>query len=77
VENSLDQIRADDQIQPYRLGLEDHMPGQIRDWNEELQTTHDMPQGTFTEKLCRDRARFKVYTDFLQAAVRGAQAVSE
>lgn len=75
VENSLDQIRADDQIQPYRLGLEDHMPGQIRDWNEELQTTHDMPQGTFTEKLCRDRARFKVYTDFLQAAVRGAQAV--
>uniref|UniRef100_A0A1I8AX79 Clu domain-containing protein n=1 Tax=Meloidogyne hapla TaxID=6305 RepID=A0A1I8AX79_MELHA len=46
-DNKLDQIRADDQIQPFRIGFEDHMPGQIRDWNEELQTTHDMPQTTF------------------------------
>lgn len=76
VDNKLDQMRADDQIQPFRVGFEDHMPGQIRDWNEELQTTHDMPQTTFAERLCRDRARFKVNADFLQACVRGALAVS-
>uniref|UniRef100_A0A183C8G4 Clu domain-containing protein n=1 Tax=Globodera pallida TaxID=36090 RepID=A0A183C8G4_GLOPA len=70
-----DQLRADEQIQPHRLGLEDHMPGQIRDWNEELQTTHDMPQSNFAEKLCRDRARFKVHADFLSACIRGATAV--
>nr|CAD2151370.1 unnamed protein product [Meloidogyne enterolobii] len=75
VDNKLDQMRADDQIQPFRVGFEDHMPGQIRDWNEELQTTHDMPQTTFAERLCRDRARFKVNADFLQACVRGALAV--
>ncbi|KAL3103177.1 hypothetical protein niasHS_002363 [Heterodera schachtii] len=75
VENTQDQLRADEQVQPHRLGLEDHMPGQIRDWNEELQTTHDMPQSSFAEKLCRDRARFKVHADFLSACTRGASAV--
>jgi protein TIF31 len=73
----MDQVRADDQIQLHRLGLEDLMPGQIRDWNEELQTTHDMPQTTFSERICRDRARFKVHADFLQACVRGAAAVRQ
>ncbi|KAL7079190.1 hypothetical protein ACQ4LE_001081 [Meloidogyne hapla] len=34
-----------------------------------------MPQTTFAERLCRDRARFKVNADFLQACVRGATAV--
>jgi protein TIF31 len=76
VDNKLDQMRAEDQIQPFRNGFEDHMPGQIRDWNEELQTTHDMPQTTFAERLCRDRARFKVNADFIQSCVRGALAVS-
>jgi protein TIF31 len=75
VDNKLDQMRAEDQIQPFRIGFEDHMPGQVRDWNEELQTTHDMPQTTFAERLCRDRARFKVNADFLQSCVRGAMAV--
>ena len=51
------------------------MPGQIRDWNEELQTTHDMPQTNFAEKMCRDRARFKVHSDFVAASVRGAMAI--
>lgn len=45
-----DQIRADDLTQPHRIGLEDHVPGQVRDWNEEIQTTQDMPRSTFTER---------------------------
>lgn len=61
VEHHADQIRADDLTQPHRIGLEDHVPGQVRDWNEELQTTHDMPRATFTERICRDRAKFKVF----------------
>ncbi|VDL68620.1 unnamed protein product, partial [Nippostrongylus brasiliensis] len=41
-----DSIRADDASQPHRVGFEDHLPGQIRDWNEELQTTHEMARGS-------------------------------
>lgn len=75
VENLPDQFRADEYTQLNRIGLEDQMPGQIRDWNEELQTTHDMPQTNITERMSRDRARFKVYSDFVAASVRGALAV--
>lgn len=77
LDHSQDQIRADDYTQPHRIGLEDHVPGQIRDWNEELQTTHDMPRNTFSERLCRDRAKFKVYSDFLVASTRGASNIVE
>jgi len=72
-----DQIRADDLTQPHRIGLEDHVPGQLRDWNEELQTTHSMPRASFHERMCRDRARFKVHSDFLAASIRGAIQVVE
>ncbi|KAK6100365.1 Clustered mitochondria family protein [Brugia pahangi] len=41
-----DGIRAEDCTQPHKIGLEDHIPGQIRDWNEELQTTHELPRET-------------------------------
>lgn len=75
LEHQADQIRADDLTQPHRIGLEDHVPGQIRDWNEELQTTHDMPRGTFTERICRDRAKFKVHSDFLATAIKGAMHI--
>ena len=42
---------------------------------KELQTTHDMPQTTLTERMARDRARFKVHSDFVAASVRGALAI--
>ncbi|KAI1724601.1 clustered mitochondria domain-containing protein [Ditylenchus destructor] len=75
LEHTQDQIRADDLTQPHRIGLEDHVPGQVRDWNEEIQTTQDMPRSTFTERICRDRAKFKVHSDFLAASVKGAMHV--
>ena len=59
-EHNLDFIRAEDGTQSHKLGLEDHIPGQTRDWNEELQTTHELPRGTLQERLTRERAIFKV-----------------
>ncbi|KAL6728113.1 hypothetical protein Aduo_009918 [Ancylostoma duodenale] len=70
-----DSIRADDASQPHRVGFEDHLPGQIRDWNEELQTTHEMARTSLPERLTRDRSVFKIHGDFIGAAIKGAVAV--
>lgn len=43
-----------------KLGYEEHIPGQTRDWNEELQTTRELPRATLPERLLRERAIFKV-----------------
>ncbi|XP_077995621.1 clustered mitochondria protein homolog [Glandiceps talaboti] len=74
IEHTIDSIRAEDAYNS-RLGYEEHIPGQTRDWNEELQTTHDLPRKTLPERIVRERAIFKVQSDFVQAAIRGATAV--
>jgi protein TIF31 len=43
-----------------KLGHEDHIPGQVRDWNEELQITKELSKKTLPERLIRERAMFKV-----------------
>lgn len=43
-----------------KLGHEDHIPGQVRDWNEELQITKELPKKSLPERLLRERAMFKV-----------------
>ncbi len=43
-----------------RLGYEEHIPGQTRDWNEELQTSRELPRKNLPERLIRERAIFKV-----------------
>lgn len=35
---------------------------QTRDWNEELQTTRELPRKNLPERLLRERAIFKVLT---------------
>jgi len=42
------------------LGYEEHIPGQTRDWNEELQTTRELSRKNLPERLLRERAIFKV-----------------
>ncbi|GIY01947.1 clustered mitochondria protein homolog [Caerostris darwini] len=74
LEHTVDTIRAEDAFSA-KLGYEEHIPGQTRDWNEELQTTREMPRGTLPERLIRERAIFKVHSDFVTAATRGAMAV--
>lgn len=74
LEHTIDAIRAEDTFSS-KLGYEEHIPGQTRDWNEELQTTRELPRKSLPERLLRERAIFKVHSDFVTAATRGAQAV--
>jgi protein TIF31 len=74
LEHTIDAIRAEDAFSS-KLGYEEHIPGQTRDWNEELQTTRELPRKTLPERLLRERAIFKVHSDFVSAATRGAVAV--
>lgn len=74
LEHTVDSIRAEDAFSS-KLGYEEHMPGQTRDWNEELQTTRELPRKTLSERVIRERAIFKVHSDFVAAATRGAMAV--
>lgn len=73
-EHTIDAIRAEDAFSS-KLGYEEHIPGQTRDWNEELQTTRELPRKNLPERLLRERAVFKVHSDFVSAATRGAIAV--
>uniref|UniRef100_A0ABD2XNR3 Clustered mitochondria protein homolog n=1 Tax=Trichogramma kaykai TaxID=54128 RepID=A0ABD2XNR3_9HYME len=74
IEHTVDAIRAEDTFSS-KLGYEEHIPGQTRDWNEELQTTRELPRKNLPERLLRERAIFKVHSDFVAAATRGAVAV--
>lgn len=74
LEHTIDSIRAEDAFSS-KLGYEEHIPGQTRDWNEELQTTRELKRKTLPERLLRERAIFKVHSDFVAAASRGAVAV--
>lgn len=73
-EHNVDYIRAEDAFST-RLGYEEHIPGQTREWNEEVQTTQELPRKTLPDRLIRERAIFKVHSDFVGAATRGAMAV--
>ncbi|XP_066460014.1 clustered mitochondria protein homolog [Eleutherodactylus coqui] len=70
----IDCVRAEDAYNS-RLGYEEHIPGQTRDWNEELQTTRELPRQLSTDELLQRRANFKINSDFVGAATRGAMAV--
>jgi len=74
MDHNIDAIRAEDAFSS-KLGYEEHIPGQTRDWNEELQTTRELPRKNLPERLLRERAIFKVHSDFVSAATRGAMAV--
>ncbi|CAB3380510.1 Hypothetical predicted protein [Cloeon dipterum] len=74
IDHTIDAIRAEDTFSS-KLGYEEHIPGQTRDWNEELQTTRELSRKNLPERLLRERAIFKVHSDFVAAATRGAMAV--
>ncbi|XP_051734303.1 clustered mitochondria protein homolog isoform X2 [Ctenopharyngodon idella] len=74
LDHTMDCVRAEDVIS-FRLGYEEHVPVQARDWNEELQTTRELPRKNVTDRLMRDRAVFKANSDFVSTATRGAMAV--
>ncbi|KAJ3020936.1 Intracellular distribution of mitochondria [Thoreauomyces humboldtii] len=45
------------------------------DWNEEFQASRELPSGTPQESVTRDSALYRIHTDFVEAATRGAIAV--
>jgi protein TIF31 len=48
----------------------------LRDWNEEFQTTKELPLESVPEKVFRERLTSKLFADFNESAVRGAVLVA-
>ncbi|KAF7697343.1 hypothetical protein HF521_005761 [Silurus meridionalis] len=74
LDHSMDCVRAEE-ASSSQLYYEGHVPGQVCDWNEELQSTRELPSQSLRDRLLRDRAIFKVNSDFVSTATRGAMAV--
>ncbi|KAK4488643.1 hypothetical protein RD792_004412 [Penstemon davidsonii] len=67
-----DAARAENSL---TLSFGSELIGMQRDWNEELQSCRDFPHATHQEKILRDRALYKVTSDFVDAATSGAIGV--
>jgi len=48
----------------------------LRDWNDEFQSTKELPTATVPEKMFRERLTSKLFADFNDAAVKGAVLVA-
>jgi protein TIF31 len=48
----------------------------LRDWNEEIQSTKELPKSTVQERVFRERLIAKIYAEFNEAAARGAMMVA-
>lgn len=49
----------------------------LRDWNEEFQTTRELPVETVQDKIFRERLTNKLFADYNDAAVKGAVLVAQ
>ncbi|KZF22228.1 eukaryotic translation initiation factor-like protein 3 subunit CLU1/TIF31 [Xylona heveae TC161] len=49
----------------------------LRDWNEEFQSTRELPRETVQDRVFRERLACKLYADFNDAAARGAVLVAK
>ncbi|XVF22990.1 hypothetical protein REPUB_Repub12eG0218400 [Reevesia pubescens] len=67
-----DAARAEDAL---TLSYGSELIGMQRDWNEELQSCREFPHTTPQERILRDRALYKVTSDFVDAAISGAVGV--
>ncbi|KAL4743420.1 clustered mitochondria protein [Aspergillus similis] len=48
----------------------------LRDWNEEFQTTKELPRETVQDRVFRERLTSKLFADYNEAAARGAVLVA-
>ncbi|EPS30184.1 hypothetical protein PDE_05134 [Penicillium oxalicum 114-2] len=48
----------------------------LRDWNEEFQTTRELPRDTVQDRVFRERLTSKLFADYNEAAARGAVLVA-
>ena len=67
-----DQTRAQE---PYLVGGVDNVDT-MRDWNEEFQTTKELPREDVQDRVFRERLTSKLFADYTEAATRGAALVA-
>ncbi len=48
----------------------------LRDWNEEIQSTRELPRETVQDRMFRERLISKIFAEFNDAAARGAMMVA-
>jgi protein TIF31 len=48
----------------------------LRDWNEEFQSTRELPTDTVQERVFRERLSSKLFADYNEAATRGAVLIA-
>lgn len=48
----------------------------LRDWNEEIQSTRELPRETVQDRVLRERMISKTFAEFNEAAARGAMLVA-
>ena len=48
----------------------------LRDWNEEIQSTRELPRETVPDRVFRERMISKIFAEFNEAAARGAMMVA-
>ena len=48
----------------------------LRDWNEEFQTTRELPRETVQDRVFRERVTSKLFADYNEAAVQGAVLIA-
>ena len=48
----------------------------LRDWNEEFQTTRELPRETVQDRVFRERVASKLFADYNEAAVQGAVLIA-
>ncbi|KAM7266178.1 hypothetical protein ACFE04_004075 [Oxalis oulophora] len=73
-EHRRDAARSEDAV-ILSYGTELELIGMHRDWNEDLQSCREFPQTASQERILRDRALYKITSDFVDAAVSGAVGV--
>ncbi|KIX06185.1 uncharacterized protein Z518_04159 [Rhinocladiella mackenziei CBS 650.93] len=61
--------------EPYLMGGADGAEN-LRDWNEEFQTTRELPRETLQDRVFRERLTSKLFADYNDAAARGAVLVA-
>lgn len=49
----------------------------LRDWNEEFQTTRELPRESVQDRVFRERLTSKLFADYNEAAARGAVLVAK
>ena len=61
--------------EPFLLGGSDGAEN-LRDWNEEFQTTRELPRDNLQDRVFRERLTSKLFADYNDAAARGAVLVA-